>query len=285
VLKVSSTVATCYRHPDRETGIRCQRCERPVCPDCMIPAPVGVQCAECVRASPSRIVSGRALLLGHRPYLTYTLIAFNVAVWAAGAALGVLSSGSNALLGGGPLVVLGGLSGPRVASGEWWRILTSAFLHTGLIHLALNMAALYVFGTPLERALGGVRFALLYLASLAAGSFGVLLLSPHSLTVGASGAIFGLLGAILVGQRAAGISFRNSGILSLLVINLAFTFAVPGISIGGHLGGLAGGLAAGSLLFRWRVPGGTLVPALACLTLAAGLFLAALWVGAHPLRA
>jgi membrane associated rhomboid family serine protease len=251
----------------------------------MIPAPVGVQCAECVRTSPSRIVSGRALLLGYRPYLTYTLIAVNVAVWAAGAALGVLSSGSNALLGGGPLVVLGGLSGPRVASGEWWRILTSAFLHTGLIHLALNMAALYVFGTPLERALGGVRFAVLYLASLAAGSFGVLLLSPHSLTVGASGAIFGLLGAILVGQRAAGISFRSSGILSLLVINLVFTFAVPGISIGGHLGGLAGGLAAGSLLFRWRVPGGTLVPTLACMVLAAGFFLAAFWVGAHPLRA
>ena len=282
---MSSKVATCYRHPDRETGLRCQRCERPVCPDCLVPAPVGVQCGECVRASPSRVISGRALLLGYRPYLTYTLIAANVAVWVAGAALGVLSSGSNAVLGGGPLVALGGLSGPRVASGEWWRILTSAFLHTGLIHLALNMAALYVFGTPLERALGRVRFAVLYFASLAAGSFGVLLLSPHSLTVGASGAIFGLLGALLVGHRAAGVSFRSSGILTLLVINLVFTFAVPGISIGGHLGGLAGGLAAGSLLFRWRVPGGRTVPTLASMALAAGFFLAALWIGANPLRA
>ena len=281
---MSTQVATCYRHPEREAGVRCQRCERPVCPDCLVPAPVGVHCVECVRAARSRVIPARTLLRGSPAYITYGIIAANVAVWLVGLGLGLAAGGSGGLVRGGSLLVLGGLSGPRVAAGEWWRIFSSGFLHSGLLHLALNMAALFVFGGPLERAVGRLRFAALYLASLVAGSLGALLVSPGALTVGASGAVFGLLGAIIVGQRASGINPRSSGMMTLLVINLVFTVAVPGISIGGHLGGLAGGLLAGAVLFNrrlWHRHG--LRAAGACLALAGLAFGGSLWVAAHPL--
>jgi membrane associated rhomboid family serine protease len=278
----SPRMLTCYRHPDRETGLRCQRCERPVCPECMVPAPVGVQCVDCVRQNRSRTILARDLVGGSTPYVTYGLIAANVAVWVIGVGLGLLGGGSEGLLGGSSLARLGGLYGPLVAAGQWWRIVTSGFLHSGLLHLAFNMAALFVFGSALERSVGRLRFTTIYVTSLMAGSLGALLLSPGALTIGASGAIFGLFGAILAGQRASGISLRAGGMIPLLVINLVFTIAMPGISVGGHLGGLAGGLAAGALLFnrRLRVGGraGSLVSVLACLALAAALFAAAVLV-------
>jgi membrane associated rhomboid family serine protease len=210
----------------------------------------------------------------------------NVVVWATGVLMAMANGGPGVLSSGGALTAAGGLFGPKVAAGEWWRVVTAGFLHTGLLHVGLNMAALFVFGPPLEGALGRLRFAALYLTSLLAGSLGVLLLSPHSLTVGASGAVFGLLGAILAGQRAAGISARSSGIVGLLIANLIFTVAVPGISIGGHLGGLAGGFIAGSLLFnrRLREKGAALSVAV-CLALPAACFAASLWIAAHPLTA
>jgi membrane associated rhomboid family serine protease len=251
----------------------------------MVPADVGVQCVDCVRSSPSRVVSARRLAAGNRPHVTYALIALNVAVWVLGIGVATLNGGATGLLSGGALTQLGGLSGPEVAAGQWWRLISAGFLHAGLLHLGLNMAALFVFGAPLERALGRLRFTVLYVTALVAGSLGVIMLSPSSLTVGASGAIFGLLGAIVAGQRAAGISLRSSGIIGLLVINLVFTVAVPGISIGGHLGGLAGGFLAGSLLFnrRFRQQGGLAGIAL-CVALAAVCFAASLWLAAHPLR-
>jgi membrane associated rhomboid family serine protease len=172
-----------------------------------------------------------------------------------------------------------------VAAGEWWRIITAGFLHGGLLHLAFNMVALYVFGPPLERALGRFGFAALYMTSLVAGSLGALLLSPTALTIGASGAIFGLFGAILMAQRSSGIGIRAGGMVPLLVINLVFTVLSPGVSIGGHLGGLAGGVLAGALLFnrRTRSDGGRqALAALACVVLGLLLFGAALWVAAHP---
>jgi membrane associated rhomboid family serine protease len=231
------------------------------------------------------VIPARALLFGYRPYLTYTLVAMNITVWVVGLGLAVAAGRSSALLGGGGLSFLGGLSGPRVAAGDWWRILTSGFLHGGLIHLGLNMAALAIFGPPLERALGRLRFAALYLAALVAGSLGVLLVSPGALTVGASGAIFGLMGAIIAGQRASGIDLRSSGVLGLLVVNLVFSFLVPGISIGGHLGGLAGGFLAGSLLFSRSLRGRGPAGAVLCLAMAALTFVASLWLAGHPLRA
>jgi len=145
--------------------------------------------------------------------------------------------------------------------------------------------ALFVLGPLLEGRLGRARFAAVYVASLLAGSLGALLVSPNQLTVGASGAIFGLLGAIIVGQRAAGISARASGMIPLLLINLVFTVAMPGISIGGHLGGLAGGIASGAVVFNRQLQGRNSAYALAgCVGIAVACFAAALGVADHSLR-
>jgi membrane associated rhomboid family serine protease len=273
---VTSQLTTCYRHPGRETGVRCQRCERPICPDCMVPAPVGVQCVECVRRLQPRQSAGESIRrLTAGPFVTYVIIGINVAVWLLG-----LLAGPRAILSGSPLAGLFGLYGPAVANGEWWRLFTSGFLHSGLIHIGLNMAVLYMLGPGLERALGRVGFVSLYVVGLTASAFGALLLSPTALTVGASGAIFALMGALILGQRASGINPWRSGIMGWVVINLVFTLLVPGISIGGHIGGLAGGLAAGLVLFRQRVSPATGV--LACLGMAVAFTAAALFLASHP---
>jgi membrane associated rhomboid family serine protease len=274
---VTTRLSTCYRHPDRETGVSCQRCERPICPNCMVPAPVGFQCVECVRRLRPPVPVERRLQEA-AGWLTVTnlLIAVNVGVWLFGAALG----GGLGLFSGSPLAPLGGLAAAPVATGEWWRIFTAGFLHSGLLHVGFNMAVLYMLGPQLERVLGRLRFSLLYGASLVAGSLGALLASPDALTVGASGAIFGLMAATIVGQRAAGIDPRASGMVTWLVVNLLFTFLVPGISIGGHLGGLAGGFVAGLVVFHRRLH--PLVGALFSLALAGGCFEACLWVASHP---
>ena len=273
---MTSQLTTCYRHPGRETGVRCQRCERPICPACMVPAPVGVQCVECVRQSRVRSSPGQPLRrLTAGPFVTYSIIGANVAVWL----LGVLG-GPAAILSGSPLAGAFGLFGPAVARGEWWRLVTSGFLHSGAIHLGLNMFVLYLLGPGLERILGRLGFLALYAAGLTAASVGALLLSPTALTVGASGAIFGLMGATIIGQRATGINPWQSGIITWVVINLVFTVAVPGISIGGHLGGLAGGLIAGVVLFRPSLR--PALAALACFGLSGIFFMAGLWVAGHP---
>lgn len=178
--------------------------------------------------------------------MTKVIIAINIAVYV----LIVLDSGS--VDGRGSLQVRLALYGPSVANGEWYRLVTSGFVHYGLIHLGFNMFALYRFGEMLEPGLGRVRMAALYFAALLAGSFGAVLLSPGSLTAGASGAVFGVLAASAVGMRQRGIDVWRSGIGPLIAINLAFTFAVPGISIGGHLGGLAGGAAVGAVMLKTR---------------------------------
>lgn len=210
--------------------------------------------------------------------VTSILIAVNVVIWLAGLVL----AGGGGLFTGSPLAGIAGLSAAPVAAGEWWRAITAGFLHSGLIHLGLNMAVLYMLGPPVERALGRLRFTVLYFTALITSSLGALLISPGGFTVGASGAIFGLMGAIVVGQRAAGIDPWRSGILTWIVINLVFTLVVPGISIGGHLGGLAGGLIAGALLFRRSLPPATAIAG--CLVLAAVSFFALLQVAGHPLR-
>jgi membrane associated rhomboid family serine protease len=272
---VTSQLTTCYRHPGRETGVRCQRCERPICPDCMVPAPVGVQCVECVRQSRPRPAPGQSLRrVTGGPIATYSLIGVNVAVWLLG-----LLAGPGALLSGSPLAPTFGLYGPAVAAGEWWRLITAGFLHSGVLHIGFNMFALYVLGPGMERVLGRLRFLGLYAAGLTAASVGALLLSPLALTVGASGAIFALMGATIIGQRAMGINPWRSGIIGWVVINLVLTVAVPGISIGGHLGGLAGGLVAGAILFRPRIR--PALGALACFGLAVAFLLAGTWLAAH----
>jgi membrane associated rhomboid family serine protease len=237
---------TCYRHPDRETAVRCANCGRPICPDCMRTSPVGVRCPECAgertRAHAPNILAGRD------PYVTYALLAANVVLFLLTNNIG---GGGGGLLGGGSLNSLGrhlALFGPAVDRGQDYRLITAAFIHYGPLHLAFNMYALYLIGGALERYVGHWRFAVIYLLSALAGSFGALLLSPDAFTAGASGAIFGLMGALLVLERHRGVALLGGSIGGLLVINLVFTFGVPGISVGGHIGGLLGGIATGIVL-------------------------------------
>ena len=254
-------MATCYQHPDRETGVACSSCERPICPDCMTTTPVGMRCPECARER-TQVRSLRSL--ERQPTLTYALIGVNVLV-----ALAVF-------LGGRSLLQYGAVSRETVAQGDVWRVLTAGFLHGGLLHLAFNMFALYILGGLLEPAVERLRFALVYFVSLLAGSFGALLLQPTGFTIGASGAVFGMMSAAIVVMRHRGINPLESGLLFILGLNLLITF-LPGtnISAGGHLGGLVGGALAALLLFeigdRVRVP--AVVPA-AAVTALGGLAVA-----------
>ena len=245
----------CYRHPGRETAVSCSNCGRPICPDCMTSTSVGMRCPECA-GERTRVRTAAAVRRGDEPMVTYVLLGIIVLVQ-----LGAMASGANATgsqFGGSQLITDGAISRPAVADGEIWRLITAGFLHAGLLHLMFNAFALYVLGTMLEPAIGHLRFAIIYFVSLLAGSFGALLVEPDALTVGASGAIFGLMGAAVVVMRNRGINPMESGIGLWLGINLVFTFAIPGISIGGHLGGLVGGALAAALMFdvgdRIRMP-------------------------------
>jgi membrane associated rhomboid family serine protease len=165
-----------------------------------------------------------------------------------------------------------------VADGEWWRVVTGGFLHAGILHLAMNMLLLYLLGTQLEPLLGRLRFFTLYVACLVAGSFGVLLVQPTSVTVGASGAIFGLMGAALAASRLAPHRVALANIGALIVVNLLFTFAVPNISVGAHIGGLVAGMIVGALVI-WldtKVPS-ALLGAGICVAVTAVLFVGCLW--------
>jgi membrane associated rhomboid family serine protease len=203
------------------------------------------------------------------PALTYILIGINVLV-----ALGALLGGASATtggIGGSSLLADGSVSRAAIADGEYWRLVTAGFLHAGFLHLAFNMFALYILGSMLEPAIGRLRFGLIYAVSLLAGSFGALLLEPDAPTVGASGAIFGLMGAAVVVMRNRGISPMESGLGLWIGLNLLITFTIPNISIGGHVGGLIGGAVAAFLLFdvgqRLRLP--DLVPTVVCVALGA----------------
>jgi membrane associated rhomboid family serine protease len=251
-------MAYCYRHPDRETGLSCSVCERPICTDCATFAAVGIRCPEHSGAPQgvAKVTRGvkRASYEGTGSLVTKTLIGINVAVF-------VLNLAQGGSLGrtGGELFQDGALIGygiypdgtpVGVGDGEWWRLITSAFLHGSIIHLGLNMLMLWWIGAPIEAAIGRGRFLMLYLVSGLAGAAGALLLSdPNQITVGASGAIFGLLGAALVFERQRNYILGGSA-LSIIILNLVLTFAVPNISIGGHVGGLVGGALCGLALSR-----------------------------------
>lgn len=234
---------TCYRHPDRETGVSCSNCGRPICPECMTPTPVGMRCPECA-SERTKVTRGAVGPGSYDTPATYILIALNVIAY-----LGEIVSGSGGLSAANSTLLFDfGLFGPSVAEGEWYRLLTCGFLHASPLHLGFNMFALYFLGRLLEPGIGTPRFVGLYFASLFAGSFGAILLSPDALTVGASGAVFGLFGAGFVIARARGLDTFASEIGLLLVINLVITFAVPRISIGGHLGGVVGGAICALLI-------------------------------------
>ena len=244
----------CYRHPDRETGLSCSDCGRPICADCATFAPVGIKCPEHagvrstaatrLRPRPVRRAPGVALASGSAP-VTRILIAINIAIYLVTAAQG---SGFNAP--GGELFSKFVLVGPLVANGGWWRLITAAFLHGSILHIAFNMYALWVIGTPVEQYLGRARYLGLYFVSGLAGSAGALLQSPITPVVGASGAIFGILGAMLIIEwQVTGRLAGNA--MTFIVINLVISFAIPNISWGGHVGGLIGGILVTLAYASW----------------------------------
>ena len=241
---------TCYRHPDRVTGLSCTECGRPICTECMTMAPVGIRCPE-HSGKPQgvqRMTKGvrRAAFECTGAKVTKALIGINVAVYVAELLQGGGVYGVNSTI-----YEKGFLYAPFVAQGDWWRLMTAAFLHYGPFHLLLNMLGLYWFGTLLERRIGSGRYLLIYIVSGLAGSAGALVVSPNSATVGASGAIFGILGAGLVLEQQRDYVFGGSA-LGVIVANLVLTFAWSGnISVGGHIGGLIGGAAATLALSRF----------------------------------
>lgn len=258
----------CYRHPDRETGITCTRCERPICPECMVSAAVGFQCPDCVRGSGAgagagtrgaTAVGGRSRRPDIRPrtiaggpivsdprLVTKVLLAINLLVWIAVLAAGDGLVNDLSLLGRASFGWLGPLEG--VAEGQWYRLLTAVFLHQAVLHIAFNMLSLWWLGPPLEAALGRARFLALYLLSGLGGSaLSYLLADPRQPSLGASGAIFGLLGATAVLMRRLNYDMRP--VLVLLAINLVFTFTWHNIAWQAHVGGLVvGGLVAYGLV-------------------------------------
>ncbi|MCW2958813.1 MAG: Rhomboid family protein [Solirubrobacterales bacterium] len=234
---MATQTQTCYRHPSRETGVSCSNCGRPICPSCMTPTPVGMRCPECSKQK----TEVRTLASLHaNPTVTMALIAINVVAFLASGQFGVGSSATS-----NQVFANGALFGPLIdQDSEYWRLVTSGFLHAGFIHIAFNMYLLYTLGNMLEPALGNVKFALIYAVGLLGGSFGALLVEPTAVTVGASGAIFGLMGAAFFELRSRGIDPFASGIGGLILLNLAFSFILSNISIGGHIGGLIGGSLA-----------------------------------------
>jgi membrane associated rhomboid family serine protease len=239
----------CYRHPNRETFVSCSECGRPICAECMTPAPVGQRCPE-HSGKPQgtkRISAGvrRGAFEGTGALMTKILLAVNILIYVITAAQG---GGINDP--GGSLFNRWLLFGPAVANGDWWRLITSAFLHASLLHIAFNMYFLWFVGSAVEQALGRGRFLLIYFVSALAGSAGALVWTPATPTVGASGALFGILGAALVLERQRNFVLGGSA-LALIVINLILSFTLSNISVGGHIGGLIGGILCTLVLSKF----------------------------------
>jgi membrane associated rhomboid family serine protease len=238
-------MATCYRHPNRETGVSCSSCGRPICPECMTPTPVGMRCPECSQQR-TRVRSGSSAFAprGVQFQGTIALITINVVVYLVEVARG--PGGLDAMP--NPLLFEFGLFGPSVAEGEWYRLLTSGFIHGGLWHIAGNMLLLFFLGRILEPGIGTARFLAIYFASLFAGSLGALAMTPDALAFGASGAVFGVMAATFVIARGRGVDALASTVGILILFNIAFSLGVTGISLGAHLGGLVAGFLCALLV-------------------------------------
>jgi membrane associated rhomboid family serine protease len=221
----------CYRHPDRETAIRCARCDRPICPDCMVSASVGYQCPNCLygqqRQRPAPLTLAGGAVASNPRLVTILLIAVNIVVFLAVQARPVL-------------VDQWGLFPPAIAGGQWYRLFTAIFLHQALAHVGLNMLSLWWIGPPVEAALGRVRYLALYLlAGLGGSALSYWLAPANELGLGASGAIFGLLGALFVLLRRVNADLKP--IIILIVLNLVFSFTIRDIDWRAHVGGLVTG--------------------------------------------
>lgn len=242
----------CTRHPNVITGRHCTRCGRPACNDCLFQADVGSHCIDCVkRAAPSRAERVRFWNAAQPALVTRAIVTINIVLylWVAfgrhtSPIVGAVNEREFRM----------GLSLPFIHNGEWYRIITSGFLHFSLLHVGMNMLLLWQLGHLLEPVMGRSRFALLYFAALIGGSAGALLLSPNAFSGGASGAVFGLMAAAAVALQQRGINPMHTGIGATLILNLLITFAIPGISIGGHLGGALVGAAVGYAMLepKWE---------------------------------
>ncbi len=232
----------CYRHPRTETSITCSSCGRPICTECMVFAAVGIKCPECA-GQPSGVKKKAAprarptLSSGGLASVAKVLIGLNVAVFVAQISQGDLRGIDS------DVFDRGALYGPALADGQWWRLVTAGFLHIGPVHLMFNSLMLWWFGTALENLVGWRRFLAIYGVSMLAGGAGALLLSPGAAVVGASGGVFGILGAGLVLERR-GVNVFGGAALMVVALNIFLSIVIPQISLGGHLGGLAGGALA-----------------------------------------
>ena len=231
----------CFRHPRTEATVRCSSCERPICTDCMVFGHV-IKCPECAgtptgarkTATRVRVAAGTgAGEIVTKTIVAVTIAAFLVQIVEAGDIQGLT----------GRIFKEGLLYGPFVADGDWWRLVTSAFLHAGPIHILFNLLMLWWFGRPLEAFIGRGRFIGVFAVSVLAGAAGALLVSPERATVGASGAVFGILGAGLVLERSR-IPVFGGAALMIVAFNLVFSFVLSNVTVGGHVGGLVGGALA-----------------------------------------
>ena len=251
------TIDHCYRHPERETGRRCTRCGKPACSDCLVQATVGSHCLDCRKADQPDIKTRVKYANARQPALiTSAIIAINVVIffWMAAADTSSLAGGSHPTR---QQIDLGLSRGILNVTHEWYRLVTSGFIHFGVLHIAFNMYILWQLGQLLERTLGRTQFALLYMASLLGGSLGVVLLTGNNnftRSGGASGAVFGLMAALAISMHQQGINILQTGVGRLLILNLFFTFIIPGIAIGGHLGGVVAGGLCGSVMLapKWK---------------------------------
>lgn len=265
----------CYRHPDRETGISCVRCERPICPECMVSASVGFQCPDCVRGGSgtgSSAVNAPRTIAGtitaDPRLLTKILLGINAAVFLAVLVLGDEFVAHLMLVGAFPPPEFGWEPVMGVAAGEWYRLITSVFAHQEFLHFASNMLLLWWLGGPLEAALGRVRYLALYLISgLVNGALTYVIAAPQQPSLGASGAVFGLMGATVVLMRRLNQDLRP--VLVLVALNLVFTVLAPRIAWEAHVGGLVAGAITGyamvhaprgrRALIQWGTCGAVLV--------------------------
>jgi membrane associated rhomboid family serine protease len=284
--KVVPSVPTCYRHPGRQTYVSCVRCGRPACPDCLRPAAVGHQCVDCIRTG-NRTVRQATGRFGGRvsgsARVTWTLMALNIVLYIIELAHSQLGYdwemvGAGRLYAGGPVV--------GVAVGQWYRLITSAFLppagvgYLGLLDIGFNMWALYIVGPAVERALGSARFLAVYLVSALGGSILIYCLVPLEFAAGASGAIFGLFGAWFVLAKRLQADVRP--VVFLIVINLVLSFTIPQIAWQAHVGGLiAGGLLTAAYAYAPR-PGRTQLQVAATVAMIA-IFVVAVLVRTHML--
>lgn len=226
--------AICYRHPDAKAAVGCQRCDRPICAQCMRSASVGFHCPECTKSGAQKTVK----IAEFAPQVTYALMAISILMFFAQQAIdGGL---------GGQLFRDYVLFGPDVQNGEVWRIVTGGFLHGSLLHLGFNMYALYIFGPSLERAIGPLQMLLIYAGGLLGGSAAVLAFNFASPTLGASGAVLGLAGGLAAVLWSRGVNITQTSLGAIFLINLALPLLIGGISFWGHFGGILGGALVGA---------------------------------------